>query len=294
MYEDLRSSTVFSPETMGELVNYKRKNPAAIFWAGGTYLMGKALRYPSKEPIDIISLEKMGELKRITRNDTSVEFGAMANLQSAVSLSRAFFSPEICAALSSIGTQIVRNQATVGGALCTQRIKTSFAAIMSTLDATAECRIIGKKPVVKWVAVDKMFDKTGSLILPPSALVTKLHVNECKDSQFFFKATGSPMTESQDAVICAIRCKLMQNSIVETRACFNFLQTGMHNSEMIQSTLTGTLLPVNPVRIIKLTSLLMGEIKEAHPSIRPIQAEQASRMFESFLYDLNAQIIARN
>lgn len=294
MYEDLRSSTVFSPEGMGELVNYKQKNPQALFWAGGTYLMAKDITYPSKNPIDIISLDRMDELKRITRNDTSVEFGSMVNLQSVSIVAKNFFSSDICKALSSLSTQIIRSQATVGGALCTQKIKTSFATIMTTLDASVECRILSKKPLVKWVQVDKMFDKSGALILSPTTLVTKLHINACKDSLFYFKATGSPMTEAENAVIFAIRCKLLQNTISETRACFNFPLVGLHTSELVQSSLTGIVLPMNPVRIMKLTEDLIEEIRREHPALKPIQMEQASRMFESFLYNLNAQIIARS
>lgn len=294
MYEDLRSSTVFSPETMGELVNFKEKNPNAVFWAGGTYLMSKVMAYPSKEALDIISLDKISELKRINRNDSSVDFGSMVTLQNFALASKAFFSEDICKALSSIGTQIIRAQATIGGALCTNLIKTSFSAIMSTLDATVECRIIGKRSFVKMLPVEKMFDKSGNLTLSPTTLVTRLHVNINKDSLFFFKNTGSPLTRAEESVTCAIRCKMIQNTIVETRTCFVFPLVGLHTSEVLQSSLTGVVLPMNPVRIMKLTESLVEEIKHEHPGLKPIQVEQASRIFESFIYDLNAQIIARS
>lgn len=294
MYEDLRSSTVFSPQTMGELVNYKLRNPGSVFWAGGTYIMARERDYPSKDPIDIISLDRMEELKRIVRNDTSVEFGSMVTLQAVSLIAKSFFSCEICDALSCIGTQLIRRQATIGGALCTPSIKTSFATIMSTLDASAECRTIGKRSLLKWIPVEKLFDTAGALAISPSTLITRLHVNECRDSVFYFKQTGSPMTRAEEAVVFAIRCKIIQNAIVETRACFCFPLEGIHSSALIQSSLTGIVLPMNPVRIIKLTDSLVNEIRSEHPGIRPIQIEQASRMFESFLYDLNSQIIARS
>ncbi|MDY4888568.1 MAG: FAD binding domain-containing protein [Sphaerochaetaceae bacterium] len=294
MYEDLRSSTVFSPESMGELVNYKQKHPQALFWAGGTYLMAKEVNYPSKNPINIISLGKMDELKRITRNDTSVEFGSMASIQTVTAIARNFFSKDICNALNATSTQLIRRMATIGGALCTQKIKTSFTTIMMTLDANIECRIVGKKPLTKWIQLDNMFDKSGSLVLSPSTLITRLHINADKDSIFYFKETGSPMTQSDYSVVFAMRSRLLQNSITETRACFNFPSIGLHLSEAVQSSLTGVVLPMNPVRIIRLTEALVNEIRMEHPALRPIQVEQASRMFESYLYDLNAKVIARS
>lgn len=293
MYEELRSSTVFSPETMGELANYKQKNPKAIFWAGGTYLMANELVYPSKTPINIISLDRMGELRRISRTEDSVDFGAMVDLQTVAAASRQFFSKEVSFAFSSVATRLIRSQATVGGALCARRIKTSFAAIAITLDASVECKTIGKRTTTRWIALSDLYDETGNVALSPMALVTRLHLNAAPDSLFHFRGTGSPMTKGDEAVIIALRYKLVQNTISEIRVCFNFPTVGLHISEAVQSSLSGLLLPINPVRIMRLADLLMEEIKVSHPGVRPIQVEQASRMFESFLYDLNTRVLSQ-
>lgn len=270
MYEDLRSSTVYCPTTMGELVNYKQKNPDAIFWAGGTYLMGKEFSYPAVEPIDIISLEKMDEMKRITRTDSSLEVGAMVSIKAFTRIAKSFFPTSVYNALTSISTQIVRSQATVGGAICTQNIKTSLTSILYCLDTMVEIRTIGKRSPARWIPFEKLFDKLGGLMLPSNVLLTKIHIQSCPNSIICFESTGSPMIKPEDTTQFTIRCKMAQNTITESRHCFNFPSIGLHNSEQLQINLTNIQLPMNPNRIIKLTEELISELKVAHPNLKPI------------------------
>ena len=119
MPEGLRSPTVFTPKTVSEAVANKYRNLSAIFWAGGTYIMSRPNFYPNPNQRDIISLAGIQDLSRIYHADRYLEAGAMVTIQQLLTMGSFIFSKELNNAISSIGSSVIRNQATVGGSLCT-------------------------------------------------------------------------------------------------------------------------------------------------------------------------------
>lgn len=118
MYEGVRSPLIYTPRTIGEFATVIRRHPQAILWAGGTYLMSQPDYYPGEAKDGIIDLSHMEELKRITRNDRYVEIGAMVTARQLLSTGRLLLPPILQQTLQSLGTQVVRRQITIGGALC--------------------------------------------------------------------------------------------------------------------------------------------------------------------------------
>ncbi|MDR3343827.1 MAG: FAD binding domain-containing protein, partial [Treponema sp.] len=127
---------VLYPVNYTELFSSWSRFPDAIPFAGGTSF----LRYSGAFPKNILSLERIDELHRITRTERYLEMGAMVKLNEIIALGKTVPSA-LSRTLMGIASQQVRNLATIGGAVCQKnRLVSDVAAPMAALDARYELR----------------------------------------------------------------------------------------------------------------------------------------------------------
>ena len=153
MPEGLRSPTVFTPKTVSEAISNKLKNSDARFWAGGTYIMSRPNFYPNPNQRDIIALSGIQDLSRIYHADRYLEAGAMVTIQQLLTMGSFIFSKELYNAINSIGSSVIRNQATLGGSLCTSDMRFTMSCVLSTLNAQAEIRMVSRAASSRWIPV---------------------------------------------------------------------------------------------------------------------------------------------
>ena len=287
MQEGLRSPTVFFPKTLNEAVAFKLKNPNAVFWAGGTYLMSRPGFYPSLASKDIISLKGLSDLTKIYHADRFIEAGAMVTIQQLINMVGYSFSKEFDAAMLSIGSSLVRNQATIGGALCTKEMRFSLPCILATLNAQVEIKMITKKSPTKWIPVSKLYDRKGTFIFANDALVTKVRIPSDSKQNKVFKTLGSPMHRPEEAVIFGLQYSTSQANITQPNMCIIFPSSCFYMSQVFDNLISTINLPLTSDRIKKLSKSLSVELKAAALNATPIQLEMASRLFEVVLNDIN-------
>ncbi|MDR2471023.1 MAG: FAD binding domain-containing protein [Treponema sp.] len=127
---------VLRPGTLPELFASWSRFPGAVPFAGGTELIRRSGNVLPSLPAVILSLEKLDELRRITRTERYLEIGAMVRLSEIIALEKSF--PEaLSAALRGIAGPQARNLATTGGSVCTGG---DTAAPLAALDARYELR----------------------------------------------------------------------------------------------------------------------------------------------------------
>ena len=292
VYENLKSATVYTPKNFSELSNMKMLAPKAIFWGGGTYLMTRETNENLDNPREIISLDKIPELKEIFRTDNSIEVGAMVNLDNFAAACRPMFKDEVIQAIHSIGTQIIRKQATIGGALCTRTIKTNLSVILYCMEAQVEIRSLKrKKSFSRWIPISSLYDSNGKLTLSDDSIIVKIKIYTQKDKSYFFRNTGSPMLDSDTTTIFGISNLINQNNLLSTRIIFAYPQIGLHIPEETITQLANQFIPINPQRIQKLAQNLGTNIKKHFPNLSELQLEQSTRIFESYLYYLNRSFL---
>ncbi len=294
MYEGVRSPLIYTPRTIGEFATVIRRHPQAILWAGGTYLMSQPDYYPGEAKDGIIDLSHMEELKRITRNDRYVEIGAMVTARQLLSTGRLLLPPILQQTLQSLGTQVVRRQITIGGALCISDTRLSLSTTLAVLSASAEVKLYNDgKVTTRWIPVAKLYDKEGKLNLgSKSALLTRIRIGlEFGDFQRFV-LFGDPIRKSSECGIVALHAKREQNSLSKVQFCVTFPRKAFHISKDIESKLSGSALPIHPEKVNSLSYELVAELTKMHNTISDLQLERARRIFESFLHDLNSQSLS--
>ncbi|MDR0586354.1 MAG: FAD binding domain-containing protein [Treponema sp.] len=177
---DVLHSQVFFPSGFQELFSAWGRFPDAVPFSGGTCLIrssgfsGRGLFELPVLPKNILSLDRIDELKRITRTERYLEIGAMVSLNDIIALGKSI--PEaLSKTLNGIAGPQVRNLATVGGNICS--IGRPFggidiAAPLTALDARYELRTASQS---RWISALR-FSSFGSSALAPQELLTRIRI----------------------------------------------------------------------------------------------------------------------
>ena len=125
---------VFFPSTFQELFTAWNRFPDAVPFAGGTGIIRGQGDQTLALPRNILYLDKLNDLRRITRTERYLEIGAMVRLNEIIRLGK--IVPEaLTRCLEHIAGHHIRNQATIGGNICYPRRRLDSAAPLVALDA---------------------------------------------------------------------------------------------------------------------------------------------------------------
>ena len=163
---------VFIPSNFSELFTAWNHNPDMKLFAGGTeYIRNQANRILSLPP-NIISLDKIEELRKISRTERYLVIGAMVKLNQIIELGR--IVPEaLCLCLEKIGSPQIRNIATIGGNICNPSRRLDASAPMIALDAQYELR---SAKTSRWVQASRFSSLPGPPALAERELLTRIRI----------------------------------------------------------------------------------------------------------------------
>jgi aerobic carbon-monoxide dehydrogenase medium subunit len=133
------------PGSFDDACKILAESPDAVPLAGGTDLLVE-MKQAGRNHKDLVSLRSIDALHSIELGSGGLSIGACAThnqIISSAEIQRA--SPAIAVAASCIGTDQVRNTATIGGNLCTGASCSDLAPILIALDAEVEFRGLDSK-----------------------------------------------------------------------------------------------------------------------------------------------------
>ena len=295
MPEGLRSPTVFTPKTISEAISTKLRNPEARFWAGGTYIMSRPGFYPNPNQRDIISLSGIQDLSRILHADRYIEAGAMVTIQQLLSMGSFSFSKELYNAISSIGSAMVLNQATIGGSLCTSDVRFTMSCVMATINAQVEIRMISKSAAARWVPVSKLYDRRGNFLFAENALLTKIRIPTDSSTQYQFisRTLDSPMMNPSESVIFALQYAINQGSITTPNLCIALPDCCFYMSQDFDNLLSTLSFPITQERASRISSRLAADLRSSvRQNADMLQIERAARLLDSVLNEINTNYLA--
>ncbi|MDR2095436.1 MAG: FAD binding domain-containing protein [Treponema sp.] len=169
---DAALNQIFFPQTYQELFSRWAKHPDAVPYAGGTMLFSlQGSRTPAL-PRKLISLDKLAELRRISRTERYLEVGAMVKLSDIIYLGK--IVPEaLTRCLEGIANPQVRNLATIGGNICFKDRRMDGSAPMIALDALYELRSAQSS---RWVSASRFSSLPGPINLGPQELLSRIRI----------------------------------------------------------------------------------------------------------------------
>ncbi|MDR1862757.1 MAG: FAD binding domain-containing protein [Treponema sp.] len=211
---------VFFPSSFQELFSAWSRFPEAVPFAGGAELIrGQGKRVPLL-PGNILSLEKLEDLRRITRTERYLEIGAMVRLNEIIRLGK--IVPEVLTkCLAGIAGPQLRNIATIGGNICNPSRRFDTTAPMIALDAHYELR---SAQSARWISAARFSSFPGPTALAAQELLTRIRIpleqwNYSLYRKFNTQGSGEPggvmifILRNQKNILEDIRVVFSDNSV---------------------------------------------------------------------------------
>ena len=227
---------VFFPLNYSELYSAWNRYPKAVPYAGGTALIREQGRQILELPSIILSLERLEEMRRISRTERYLEIGAMAKLSQIIELGKNVPATlRLC--LESIAGPQLRNMATIGGSLCLRDGCLDSSAALMALDAQYELRNAQSS---RWISASRFFSTPGQIALKPQELLTRIRVPlENWDYSIYKKFAGQGV-QSRVVVFLA---KIQKNILNDLRIVCK--TDALWRNKESESIIVGKYLPLN-------------------------------------------------
>jgi CO/xanthine dehydrogenase FAD-binding subunit len=213
---DAPHSQVFFPATMQELFSSWARFPGAVPYAGGTELVRNQKGRRLSLPRDILSLDRLDELRRITRTERYLEIGAMVRINEIINLGK-IVPQALVLTLRGIAAPPIRNLATLGGAICYSSRRLDAAAPLIALDARYELRTAAQS---RWISASRFSSLPGPPAVDPQELLTRVRIPlEQWDYTLYRKFKPAyPGDASEGAAVFIVR--IQKNILTDIRVVF--------------------------------------------------------------------------
>ena len=166
------TSQIFSPFGFQDLFSIWSRYPDAVLFAGGSEFIRKQGSNVPILPRNIISLDNMAELKKISRTERYLEIGAMVKLNQIIQLGK-IVPDALSICIEGIAGPHLLNIATVGGNICCHSRRLDLAAPMTALDAQFELRTA---QTTRWISASRFLCFPGSIGIADHEILTRIRV----------------------------------------------------------------------------------------------------------------------
>jgi CO/xanthine dehydrogenase FAD-binding subunit len=230
---------VFFPASFIELFLNWSHNPEALIYAAGTNqsrCQGQRFLHLGST---LISLDKLEELRRITRTERYLEIGSMVTLNRILALGK--IVPEVLTrCLENTADSQVRNLATIGGNIICRRDTT---APLLALDAHYEFR---SATTSRWISASRFLGAGQEPVIGKQEILTRIRVPLDRWDYSLASRLVSPVSLESRGVIVFI-AKITKDVFNDARIVFSG-STVLHNRQT-ENILTGKKLPLSSEQI---------------------------------------------
>jgi CO/xanthine dehydrogenase FAD-binding subunit len=206
---------IFFPVTLQELFGIWSKFPDSVPCAGGTRTFGLQGGKAPVSPKNLISLNKLPDLRRISRTERYLEIGAMINLSEIISLGK-IVPGVLTRCLEGIANPQLRNLITIGGNICTTDRRLDASAPMIALDALYELRSAQSS---RWISAARFASLPGALAFAPQELLTRIRVPLEQWNYTRYKKFGAD-NENEPGGIIVFILKNQKNILTDLQIVF--------------------------------------------------------------------------
>jgi hypothetical protein len=291
--DNIKTPSIYLPKTLSDLIVEKGRNPDAVLFAGGTFLMTR----PTSN--DIISILGVPELQKVTHTDRFLEIGSAITIEQLLNTGSYLLSKSTFNAIESIGTTVIRSRATVGGALCSRSMRFSLSCILATIGAQAEIRTIQRKgfrgkrikSIQNWYSVRKLYSPSGDFMFGNNIVMTRVRIPARDDAVQIFRFLEAPMKNPSQAVYFGFEYTPNQNGISQPTLCVAYPETGFFFSQDFNSGLSSLSMPAEKKAVDEQCRILREKLSEACPEITEVQKARTIRLFTSVIQEISQQFM---
>lgn len=202
------------PKTVTETIEILNSSDNAAILAGGTDLLVE-IKKGIRQHSDLVSLSDVNELKYISEDKNNIYIGsAITHNEVIKSKVISLFLPCLSLACSEIGSEQVRNMATIGGNICTAASCCDTAPVLIAYNADIE---IAGKEGKRIIPLKEFFVFNKKTTLQTGEIVTKIIIPKpAKGTGVYFEKFGLRNAMSISVVSVAVNVTINNNVIVNS------------------------------------------------------------------------------
>ena len=275
---------IVTPASLTELLAVLNANPHSFIYSGGTYIMGKhrGVRFP-RLPETIVALDRIDELKRITRSERHFDIGSAASITSILEVGGKVVPTALSDALRTIGYRPIRNLATLGGNVCVPDARVTAFPVLLLLDAQLELKRTSRS---RWVSLSRFVHADGNLNLQPGEVCTRIRIPRGEWNVQEYRNTQSyPRASSWGMSFCGV-ANTQKGSLSDLRFAFGSMGKTIIRNREIEAELIGRKLPLGARDVDAAARQLELSLESITPALNSFQRRTTLRYFSWFLETL--------
>ncbi|MFP4564447.1 MAG: FAD binding domain-containing protein [Spirochaetia bacterium] len=237
-----RTIHIYQPSNLTTLLQQYRTMPKATVFAGGSYLlMNEQEKYLSFTR-DIITVDGIDELKRISRTERYLEIGSAVTLNRLLEIGKHIMPKALFLAIRQIASYQIRNRATLGGNLCVPDQRMDCYPVLLLMDVRVEVRSAAGS---KWINLNQLVDSNNALILSSGEIVTRIRIPTEQPDVQVYRKIGSRSLSPYTSLSFTGLAKIQKGSLNGFRFCFGGMKDVIVRNKHIEAELTGRKLPLS-------------------------------------------------
>ena len=232
---------VYYPDSLGEFLQLRRRKPDALVYAGGTYVLKGTESRMVPLPQEVISLQWVEELKRVSRSDRYVELGAGCSLSSIVEVGRNVLPRSYVQAFSTMAPMGIISLATLGGNLCVEDHILTAHPLVVAADARLELRRHGN---ARWIPAGRFRTENGKPALENGEIVSRVRIPLESWNVQVFASFGRPYIPESDPVVFVGLAKTETGVVDDFRMVFSAHGRYLFRNRELEAELIGRRAPL--------------------------------------------------
>jgi CO/xanthine dehydrogenase FAD-binding subunit len=192
-------------------------------------------------PQEVISLQWVEELKRVSRTDRYVEVGAGCSLARIVEIGRNVLPGSFVQAFSTLTPMGVTALATIGGNLgVPEHVMTGYPLVLAA-DSRIELRRHGNS---RWIPAGRLRDENGELNLEPGEIVSRIRLPLESWNVQVFASFGRPYIRESEPVVFVGLAKTDSGVVDDFRMVFSAHDRVLFRDRELEAELVGRRSPL--------------------------------------------------
>ena len=254
-----------------------------MIWAGGTFIGTNSIARLDSRSRDLISLQRIDELKRIFRTDRFLDLGATVSLERILSLGDGVLPPGLRQAIVATVPAPARSLATIGGNICVHGEILNLLPWFATIDARLELRRMGGS---RFLPAKQFIGPNGDPALEVGELLTRIRVPlGWWNHQMYRRIDGEKDQNTPTISFCGL-AEIHKDLIEDMRLSWCFSNMRWFTFPSLDAELIGRRFPLPEKDVSQYAAEIMHKIREEGPPVSPLLEHRLTQLAIWFLTSL--------
>ena len=271
------------PKNLNELLLYKKNNPEAVIFSGGTEIVLQKMSRKIRMPAEIIYTGYVEDLHKMKKTERYLEIGSAVVINRIIEKGERVIPKILIEALESINPPNFRNIVTLGGLICRKEIRNSVFTVLSILDAKLEIRSQNSS---QWIGINKLFHG-NKILLSDDEVICRIRILFMDYTRTFYREVENFHLGEGKRIIFSALVNAPKGNISYLKFIYSLSSAEVVRDRELESELIGLSLPLNKKIIAMTTDHFSDRLKNKYKNLTEYQKYIILNLFKWFLMEIN-------